>query len=550
MALDGSVALNGKRPTGRRTHVTPASIMVPRLVLIGAVLLLVIIGLVMVYSASSIEGYAEFQDAAHFFKRQCMLLVIGLGVGALFALFPYQKWRGLPIWIFWGVIVALLLFTTVFGYVGLGSKRWLYIFGQGFQPSEFAKIAMLMLAAHLFVLQRTGNYPKTFRRFTLTMILVTFIPAIIIFVQPDLGTFLIAVFGIFAVMWFGEVPWKAVLLIIMAVVVIGILAITLESFRSDRIAAWLNPWSDPLGTGYQVINSFYAFSDGGIFGVGLGNSLQKYLYLPEAYNDFIFAIIGEETGLFGCTVIIFLFMAIFAASLRIGQSARDEFGAVLAPSCGALLLFQALLNICCVTGLFPITGKPLPFISYGGTSLWTSLMLVGIILSVSLHAETESYEQRRDRLLVTMGGAPFPDGGMRSVNNPARSSRSTNMTERSARSRVSSTNDSKKTTSLQSTTSKPRAQRAERQRAHEQEFSGNTSSRRRSSSQERPSVRLTDGKQGAGEARATRGRAGETHVDREYRGEKDGRRNRSGSRLPRQEVQEEKQGKAKRRNRP
>jgi cell division protein FtsW len=400
-----SASLSARSTRPRRKHDVPASIMVPRLMLLGSVILLLVIGLVMVYSASSIEAYSEFGDSAYFLKKQAIMLVVGLGIGGALALFPYQRWRGLPIWIFWIVVVSLLVLTTLFGYVGLGSKRWLYIFGQGFQPSEFAKVAVLMMAAHLFVLQRTGNYPRSFRRFTLTMALTAFLPAIIIFIQPDLGTFLIVVFGIFAVMWFGEVPWKAVVIIIVAVVAIGIFAIAFESFRSTRISSWLDPWSDPLDTGYQIINSFYAFSDGGIFGVGLGNSLQKYLYLPEAYNDFIFAILGEETGLVGCLVVISLFVVLFIASLRIGKRATDGFGAILAPACGASLIFQALLNICCVTGLFPITGKPLPFISYGGTSLITSLMLVGVILSVSLHTEQVDYEQRRDGLLVTVGGA-------------------------------------------------------------------------------------------------------------------------------------------------
>lgn len=407
MAVDDSPKAARRAGSGRK-HEVPASIMAPRLLLIGSVAVLIVFGLVMVYSASSIEAYTSYGDSAYFLKRQCILLVAGLAIGGFFMIFPYDRWRGRPAWLFWIVIVGLLVITTLFGYVGLGSKRWLYIGSQGFQPSEFAKVAMLVLAADLLILQREGAFPGSFRRFILVMFIVVGVPSAIIFLQPDLGTFIIVLFGILAVMWFGEVPMKAVGGVIAAVAVIGVLAILFVGFRSDRLSAWLDPWEDPLGNGYQIINSFYAFSDGGIFGVGLGNSLQKYLYLPEAYNDFIFAIIGEELGLIGCTAVIALFVVLLYASIKIGQHAADDFGAVLAPACGALLTFQALLNICCVVGIFPITGKPMPFVSYGGTSLVTSLMLVGLILSVSLHAESPSAEKRRDALVIADGGRKRP----------------------------------------------------------------------------------------------------------------------------------------------
>lgn len=401
--------------TTRRTHEVPASIMAPRLVLIGSVAILTVLGFVMVYSASSIEAYAQYGDAAYFIKRQFVFLIGGIAICAIFSAYPYRSWRGIPAWAFWCVIVGLLAATTLFGFVGLGSKRWLYIGSMGFQPSEFAKVAMLVLAAHLFVLQREGEYAGSFRQFAMTILLVVGLPAAIIFLQPDLGTFALVLFGILAVMWFGEVPMRAVGGIVLAVGIIAVLAIVFVEFRGNRLSGWLDPWSDPLGDGYQTINSFYAFSDGGVFGVGLGNSLQKYLYLPEAYNDFIFAIIGEELGLLGCLAIIALFIALFVASIKIGQRAPDMFGAVLAPSCGALIVGQALLNICCVLGILPVTGKPLPFISYGGTSLITSFMLVGLILSVSFHSEALTSEKRRDSLLVATGGKGTDDGSARAT---------------------------------------------------------------------------------------------------------------------------------------
>ena len=204
--------------------------------------------------------------------------------------------------------------------------------------------------------------------------------------QSDLGTAVICVVGILAVMWLGEVPLRTMLIVIGVVVALGLVGIFGSSYRRDRLMVFMNPWNDGeggFGTGFQLIHSLYALSGGGLFGVGLGNSHEKYLYLTQADTDFIFAIIGEELGLVGAAVVIALFLLFLYAGTRIAQSSPDNFGTMVAGGCTIMIAFQAFLNIAMVIGWFPVVGKPLPFISSGGSSLVAMLIMVGIILSVS-----------------------------------------------------------------------------------------------------------------------------------------------------------------------
>lgn len=232
---------------------------------------------------------------------------------------------------------------------------------------------------------------------------VILMPLMLIYTtQSDLGTTLICFAGILMVLWLGEVPLKVILGIVGAGLIFALLASTI-GYRADRLI-FLNPWNDGeggLGAGYQLIHSFYAFSQGGLFGVGLGNSREKFLYLPMSETDFIYAIIGEELGLIGALLVVVLFVLFLYAGLKIAQVASDGFGTMLAGGLTAMIVFQAFLNIGCVLGVLPTTGKPLPFISSGGSSLMASLIMLGIILSVSQGSNAPSiYEQRRDDLRV------------------------------------------------------------------------------------------------------------------------------------------------------
>ncbi len=381
----------------------PPDVTGPRIVMLLCVLALTLLGFVMIYSASSISAITENADAASYLFDQ--LKFAGVGVVAavvLWKLIPYRIWAGPAVWVIWGLAVALLLLTAVTGLSALGAQRWLVLGPISLQPSEFVKIAIVLAAARLFSDLRAGALDT--RTFIVQVLLVIVAPTAFLFTtQSDLGTTAIIAVGILGVMWLGEVPLRTMLIVVAGFVVFAVLAVVLSSYRGDRFL-YLNPWNDGQGgqgRGYQIIHSYYAFSEGGIFGSGLGNSREKYLYLPESETDFIFAIIGEELGLVGALAVIGVFLALLWAGMRIARSAADDFGAMVAGALTIMLVFQAFLNIGCAIGVFPTTGKPLPFISSGGSSLIASFMMIGIVLSVSEDVAGKSiYDRRRDDLRV------------------------------------------------------------------------------------------------------------------------------------------------------
>ena len=402
----------------------PSSVMGPRLMLLLSVFSLLLIGLVMVYSASSIEAIAENSSAASYLIKQIGFAAIGsAGAFVLWKFIPYHVWSGKALWLAWIVAIALVGLTAVAGTEGLGAQRWLYIGPIGIQPSEFAKIVFVLMMARILFDFRNGNLDV--RSMFVQIGLLIIVPLFVIYrTQSDLGTTLICFVGILTVLWIGEVPLRTILLLVLGGAVFALLASTV-GYRQDRFI-FTNPWADGeggYGTGYQLIHSFYAFAEGGIFGVGLGNSREKFLYLPEAETDFIFAIIGEELGLIGALVVIALFLVFLYAGVRIARTAPDNLGAMIAGSFTIMVVFQAFLNIGCVIGLLPTTGKPLPFISSGGSSLIACLFMVGFILSVSQHsAQPSIYEQRRQDLRVVRVGSVRGSGTTRTAaGSPSRS---------------------------------------------------------------------------------------------------------------------------------
>lgn len=385
------------------SHNEAADIVGPRLVLLLSVLALTLIGFVMVYSASSITALSESQDAASYLFDQIKFALFGVGLALLlWKVIPYRVWSGKLTVVVWAIGCLLLVLTAVMGTSMNGAKRWISFGSVGFQPSEFMKIALVLMAASIMSDLRAGILDG--RQALVKAFVFIIIPTgFLFFTQSDLGTTAIILLGVIAVMWLGEVDWRVIAGIIVLVLLFAIAATVFSSYRSNRML-YLNPWNDGengYGNGYQIIHSYYAFSEGGIFGVGLGNSREKYLYLPESETDFIFAIIGEEFGMVGALVVIGLFLAFLWASLRIARSAYDDFGCMMAGSLGIMIAFQAFLNIGCTIGVFPTTGKPLPFISSGGSSLIASYIMVGLILAVSKDAGGESiYKGRRDNLRV------------------------------------------------------------------------------------------------------------------------------------------------------
>ena len=414
----------------------PAHIMGPRIILLLSVLALMLIGFVMIYSTSAVitlakAGTEVAVDPMAETLNQIKFAVAGVILALIIWKFvPVSLWRSNAVWVIWAVAFALLVITAVAG-VGdeeWGARRWLMIGSASLQASEFAKIALVLVAARLFTDFREGQY-TVLVFFALVGLLVLAPVLIILGPQSDLGTAMICVVGILAVMWLGEVPLRTMLIVIGVVVAHPLVGIFGSSYRRDRLMVFMNPWNDGeggFGTGFQLIHSLYALSGGGLFGVGLGNSHEKYLYLTQADTDFIFAIIGEELGLVGAAVVIALFLLFLYAGTRIAQSSPDNFGTMVAGGCTIMIAFQAFLNIAMVIGWFPVVGKPLPFISSGGSSLVAMLIMVGIILSVSRGAEAPTiYDRRRADLRVVRAtnGAPPPSRGGRSSSSRGRRSR-------------------------------------------------------------------------------------------------------------------------------
>lgn len=417
----------------RSSQETPAHILGPRILLLLSVLALLLIGFVMVYSTSSVIelAKAESVDAAKPMADmlgQVKFAVIGIVLALIIWKFiPSALWRSNVVWAVWALAAVLLVATALWGTGDdeWGARRWLVLGGQTLQASEFAKIALVLVAARLFADFREGEYSVGV---FLVLVGVTVLAPVLIILGPqsDLGTAMICVVGILSVMWLGEVPLRTMLAVVGVVVVLGLFGVFGSEYRRARLMVFLDPWNDGMGgldTGYQIIHSLYALSSGGIFGVGLGNSHEKFLYLTQSDTDFIFAIIGEELGLVGALLVVVLFLVLLYSGMRIARSAVDSFGTMVAGGLTIMIAFQAFLNIAMVIGWFPVVGKPLPFISSGGSSLVAMFIMVGIILSVSRDAAAPSiYDRRRAELRVVRAtdDAPVASRGGRSSSGKAR----------------------------------------------------------------------------------------------------------------------------------
>ncbi len=381
----------------------PAAVAGPRLLLLLSVLALLLVGLVMVYSASSVKAINAGTSAASYLIDQVLYAAIGIACAAvLWKLVPSRVWDGPLVWVVWGVAVLLLVLTALFGTENYGAVRWLSLGPVGLQPSEFVKVAFVLVAAHMLNAFREGR--SSVRLLVVQILVVVLLPLLFLYkTQSDLGTTLICFAAILAVMWLGEVPLRVILGIVCVGIVFVAASILFTDYRSGRMV-YLDPWNDGqdgYGAGYNIIRSYYALAEGGLFGVGLGNSHEKFLYLFASESDFIFAVIGEELGLVGALAVIGLFLVFLYAGMRIARTAPDNFNAMLAGGCTFAIVFQAFLNIGCTIGVLPTTGKPLPFISSGGSSLIATFIMVGIVLSVTQAAAAPSvYDRRREDLRV------------------------------------------------------------------------------------------------------------------------------------------------------
>lgn len=354
----------------------------PDYVIFFAIVGLLGFGIVMVYSASAVSAYVNYNDSYYFLKRQMIWATLGVLAMLLTMNIEYHAWR---IWAKPIMIVTLILLVLVLipglGKVVNGARRWLGFGSLYLQPSEIAKLCMVIFTANSLAKSqdKIGNFIKGVVP-QLAMLLVVFG---LILKEPDLGTALV-IGGTVFILLFAAGAKLSHLFSLGAAGVVGIIAaIIAEPYRLKRLLAFSDPWADPLNSGYHIIQSLYAIGSGGLFGVGLGRSREKFLYLPEPHTDFIFAILGEELGFIGTATVIILFFLFAWRGFKIAISAPDIYGSLLAGGITSMIVLQALMNIAVVTASMPVTGIPLPFLSFGGSALVFTMAGVGILLNVS-----------------------------------------------------------------------------------------------------------------------------------------------------------------------
>ena len=348
--------------------------------LIIATITISLFGLLMIYSASYVWAEYKFNDPFKYIKSQGIFLIVGIILMLLVSKIPFEKYYKYANKIF-VVCFILLILVLFFGTERNGSKSWFGIGSFGIQPSEFMKLAMIIFTSkYLYNNQKDlGNIKKG----VLPILGITLIIFALIMLQPDFGTGVILVIGVIGLLFIGGVDIKFFLKIGLFGVIGVIVLIITAPYRLKRILSFLNPWADPLGSGFQIIQSLYAIGPGGLFGFGLGESRQKHFYLPEPQTDFIFSIISEEFGFLGVIIVSLLFITIIYLGIKIALKSNNLFGKYLAFGIVFSLGFQALLNLMVVVGLIPVTGVTLPFLSYGGSSLLITLISIGIVLNVN-----------------------------------------------------------------------------------------------------------------------------------------------------------------------
>lgn len=353
--------------------------------IIASTFVLLCFGVVMVHSASSVLSTNQFHDPYYFLKRQILWASVGIVLMMVLANYDYHQWRR---WAPKLMIIAFALLVVVLlpglGRNVNGSQAWLGIGSFGVQPSEFAKMAMVVFLAHL--LADAGDRMQSFRKGFLPPLCLALTCVGLIMLEPDLGQSVVIMGATLALLFVAGARVRHIGSL-GALGLLGFAGLVLAApYRMDRMTAFLNPWKDPLGTGYQIIQSLFAIGSGGLLGLGLGHSRQKYLYLPEPQTDFIYSILGEELGLLGAVAVILLFAALIWRGIRAAIYAPDAFGALLAAGITGMIGVQVLINIGVATGSIPATGVTLPFLSYGGSSLTLMLASVGILLNISKQA--------------------------------------------------------------------------------------------------------------------------------------------------------------------
>lgn len=346
-------------------------------VLLLTVSLLTVFGVLMVYDASVVEAYRDFSDKYYFAKQQLLWSGVGFILMLAISQIPHRLFRQLAVAAFAATVLMLVLvLIPSLGTKALGARRWLNLGGFNIQPAELAKLTLTMYLASFLEKKRS------FFHFALVLALVIGL----VMLEPDLGTATVIAGIAVAIYFFSGAPLTRLITVFTGGLLAGLGFIAISEYRKERVLTFLNPAKDPLGASYHIRQILIALGSGGLFGVGIGRSRQKYEYIPAVTTDSIFAIVAEELGFLGATALIALFLVLFIRSFKIAKQAPDKFSKLLAGGIAAWISIQTVINLATMVVLVPLTGIPLPLISYGGSATIANLMGIGMLLSISRYA--------------------------------------------------------------------------------------------------------------------------------------------------------------------
>ena len=367
--------------------------------LITLVSFLCLFGLLMIYSASSYSSEVLFGDSFHFVKKQVFGLLLGIVCFLITSRFDYHKYYRLRYWVLGvSILLLVLVFVPFVGISANGARRWIGFGGLNLQSSEVAKFGFVIFSS--CYLSKNYEKTKTFKGI-LPVLLSGGIICLLVILEPNMSVTMCIGMVMIIMLIIGGMSMKHFVILAIPALLLVVGLIVIEPYRLDRLMAFINPWANPKEEGYQLIQSLYSLGAGGLFGVGLFNSRQKYLFLPFAESDFIFAIIGEEFGFVGCLIIISVYVVIIAIGIKIALNASDRLGTYLASGITSVIAIQLLINIAVVTGSIPPTGIPMPFISAGGTSLSVFMGAIGILCNVGKSKES-SGEFKKSKLDIVL----------------------------------------------------------------------------------------------------------------------------------------------------
>jgi cell division protein FtsW len=365
----------------------------PDFYILFSTIMLVFMGIIMVYSASSPKALIEFGDPLYFFKRQLIWAVLGFIIMIILMNIDYHIWKKHSTLIYIVTIILGLLIFTPLGIELKGARRWINLGFTTFMPSDAIKLGSIIFFASF--LENKKDKVSKFKDGLIPAFLLIGISTGLVYLQKDLSTSITVAGTMLSMYFIAGMPYYVLIISTGLASILFKMAVYSEGneYRLERIKSFRDPFADKLGDGYQIVQSLYALGSGGLFGVGLGKSKQKFFYIPEAYNDFIFSIIGEELGLIGTTFILSLYAIIIFRAYHVARNSNDKFAFFVASGIASLIGIQALMNIAVVTSSIPPTGINLPFISAGGTSLIFYLASVGILLNISRYTKTDGSKE-------------------------------------------------------------------------------------------------------------------------------------------------------------